>query len=324
MKERATPSDQKDVRAASELAGRLVQAISRAYLGRRETLDLVVACLLAQGHLLLEDVPGVGKTTLAQALAAAMEATFRRIQFTSDLLPADVLGVTVYDQRESRFRFVPGPVFANVVLADEINRASPRTQSALLEAMNEGQVSVDEETHPLPRPFFVVATQNPVEHFGTFPLPDSQMDRFAIRLALGYPDREQERRLVAAPNPEGEVAAVQSVVSVQEVREAQRAVYAIHVEDSLVSYVLDVVAATRDHPKLELGVSPRGARTWLHVARALAAVRGRTWCTPDDLRDTAGPALAHRLIPIQGVDESARARARDVLDEVLESVPVPT
>ncbi len=310
---------------ATELAQRLTGAIAQAYLGRRETLDLVVACLLAGGHLLVEDIPGVGKTTLARALAAAMEASFRRIQFTSDLMPADLLGVSVFDQTKARFRFLPGPIFTNVLLADEINRASPRTQSALLEAMNEGQVTVDEATHPLPKPFFVVATQNPAEHFGTFPLPDSQKDRFAVCLRLGYPSREQERRLVAAPHPEGEVSRVETVATAEQVLAAQKAVYGVHAAEELVDYVLDLVEASRRSADLELGVSPRGARTWLHVARALALVRGRSWCTPDDLRDTAHPVLAHRIQLAHTPDVgSATQAAHGVLDRLLDTVSVPS
>ncbi len=293
--------------------------------GKAQVVRHLLAALFARGHVLVEDVPGVGKTTLARALAKAVGGSFRRIQFTSDLLPSDILGVSVYDQQASRFEFKPGPIFANVVLADEINRSSPRTQSALMEVLNEGQVTVDNETHPSPEPFMVIATQNPVEHFGTYPLPESQMDRFLLRVVVGYPSAEHERQVVADRGGDATLAGLEPVVTLDEIRAAQLKVDAVRVDEVLLDYAMNVVAETRGSPFLTLGVSPRGAIGWFRAAQAWALIDGREHCVPDDFKDLASSALAHRVV-LAGHQESL-ARSRDeaerVLAEILERVVVP-
>jgi MoxR-like ATPase len=272
---------------------------------------------------LLEDVPGVGKTTLAQALARSLDLEFHRIQFTSDTLPSDIIGISVYRQDRSEFEFMPGPLFSNVVLADEINRAAPRTQSALLEAMSEHAVTVEKTRHRLIEPFFVVATQNPVESTGTYPLPESQLDRFLMRLSMGYPARDEERELLRAGGAEPELEQLEPVVDAGEVIEMQNLVSEVHVSGVLLDYLLEVVEATRSHPALALGVSTRGCLAW---AQALALVRGRAFVLPDDLQDTAETVLAHRLLhadPLVG-DGWERSRSeRAVIRAVLESITVP-
>lgn len=289
--------------------------------GKREVIDLAFAAVLSQGHLLLEDVPGTGKTTLARALAASMAGTFARVQFTPDLLPADITGTSVFDNRSQDFSFRPGPVFANVVLADEINRASPKTQSALLEVMAERQVTVDGRSLPVPSPFLVLATQNPQDHDGTYPLPMAQLDRFALRLSVGYPDHDDELDLLTGgPALVGEVA---PVVSAAQVAGAIRAVEAVSVSRALASYVLDIVAATRTRVDLRVGASPRAGLTLLRAARAVAACQGRDFVTPVDVKRLAEPVLAHRLV----VAPSAQARGLDgsaVVRALLDAVPLPT
>ncbi len=315
---------QRGIDEASELTAKIRQEVAKAFVGSLRVMDLTLSCLLARGHLLIEDVPGVGKTTLAMALAKAIGGGFRRIQFTSDLMPSDVIGVSVYDQGQGSFRFLNGPVFTNVLLADEINRASPRTQSALLEAMSEGQVTVDNETHHLPRPFFVVATQNPHEHFGTYPLPDSQMDRFALRLDLGYPTKEDELRIILGEQAADNLDRLEAVAATDAVIEAQRQVGSVHVDDSLTGYLLDIVDRTRHHPDILLGVSPRGARIWFQIARAHALVQGRSFCVPDDFKTTAQPVLAHRLIVgLENAGGRSSGAAQAVLHRILEETPVP-
>ncbi|MCD6498349.1 MAG: AAA family ATPase [Deltaproteobacteria bacterium] len=315
-----TPSIADAIRVVAALR----QGVTRAFLGKSDVLDLALSCLLARGHLLIEDVPGVGKTTLAQALARSMGGTFRRIQFTADLMPSDVLGVSVYDQ-QSDFVFRPGPIFANVVLADEVNRASPRTQSALLEAMNEGQVTVDNDTMRLEHPFFVVATQNPVEHFGTYPLPDSQMDRFTIRTKIGYPTHEQEQQILTSHQDRNPSARLTAVTDPLQVAMAQDAVVTIHADESLQQYVLAIVDATRRSNRVAVGVSTRGAKAWYQVAKAHALVVGRDFCTPDDFKQTAMAALAHRLVVATTYEtlSETRKEAQTILADILEDVPVP-
>jgi MoxR-like ATPase len=305
---------------------KLHSSIVRVIRGKAEIVDALIAALLARGHVLLEDVPGVGKTTLAQALARSLDLEFHRIQFTSDTLPSDIIGISVYRQNQGEFEFLPGPLFANVVLADEINRAAPRTQSALLEAMSEHSVTVEKTRHRLAEPFFVVATQNPVESTGTYPLPESQLDRFLIRLSMGYPGREEELELLRTGGTEPELEQLEPVLDGREVMEMQDLVKEVHISDELLEYLLEVVEATRDHQGLALGVSTRGCLSWQRSSQALALVRGRAFVIPDDLQDTAEAVLAHRLLhadPLVG-DGWERSRSeRAVIRSILEKIPVP-
>jgi MoxR-like ATPase len=305
---------------------RVEENVAQVIRGKPEAIRLALTTLLAKGHLLLEDVPGVGKTTLARALARSLGGTFRRIQFTSDLLPSDILGVSIYDQERNRFDFRPGPIFANVVLADEINRTTPRTQSSLLEAMSEGQVTVDTHTHVLDAPFLVIATQNPQEHFGTYPLPESQMDRFLLRIRLGYPAREDERRLLSERGGNDLVEDLRPVTDAESVRALQAMVDGVRVEERLVDYALRVVEESRRSALLSLGVSTRGGISWYRAAQAFALVSGRDYCIPDDFKSLATPALAHRVVLTSQQDSLGRAReeAERALAEILERVPVPT
>jgi MoxR-like ATPase len=305
---------------ALALIQRLEASVSRALVGKPEVIRLAVIGLLARGHLLIEDVPGVGKTTLAAALARSIGGAFQRIQFTSDMLPSDILGVTVYQAERGDFVFKPGPLFANVVLADEINRTTPKTQSSLLEAMNEAQVSLDHSTYPLPRPFMVLATQNPLEYEGTHVLPESQLDRFLLRIRIGYPSPDDERAILRG----GGAAAAESLAPVldpAEVLELQEQVDGVRAEDAVLDYLMAVVAATRASPRLRLGVSPRGALALLRAARARAVADGRDFVVPDDLKTLAVPALAHRVLLRGG--GGAELDADAVIRALVESVPVP-
>jgi MoxR-like ATPase len=304
--------------------GRLHDNVTRALVGKPEVVRLAIVALLARGHLLIEDVPGVGKTTLAQAMARSLGLSFRRIQFTSDLLPSDILGVSVFDPRRAEFEFKPGPIFANIILADEINRTTPKTQSSLLEAMNEAQVSLDHHTHPLPQPFMVLATQNPLEYQGTHPLPESQMDRFLLRIRIGYPDEAHERSILRG-DPGLGLDGLAPVLDAETVLGLQRQVETVRVEESLLGYVMAVVRATRAHGRLTLGVSPRGALALVRAARARALVEGRAYCVPDDVKQLAVPTLAHRVIPRSHWDHSVdRPEDPDeVIREILAETPVP-
>jgi len=341
------------VEAVQEAAQRLCDNVERVLVGKRAAIELAVVALLCEGHVLIEDVPGTGKTTLARALAQSLGGTFRRLQCTPDLLPSDVTGVSVFDQRTGAFEFRPGPVFANVLMADEINRATPRTQSAVLEAMQERQVSVDGVTHPLPRPFTVIATQNPVELEGTFPLPEAQLDRFLLRLSLGYPDARDERLMLqraralatpatdrntgtpASPGSAGGVSArgetppatsaqqsLPAVITPEQALALHAACRQVHVEGAVEEYVVAVARATREDADVRLGASPRATLDLYHAAQAWAAMQGRAFVTPDDVKRLAAPVLAHRLV--LGMEARLRGRAAaDVIAALLDRLPVP-
>ncbi len=299
--------------------GRLIENVERVIKGKAAAVCRAVICLMARGHLLIEDVPGVGKTTLASALARSIGCSFQRIQFTSDLLPSDLIGVSVYRPETQEFVFKEGPLFHQLVLADEINRTSPRTQSALLEAMNEGQISVDHHTHRLPRPFMVLATQNPREYHGTFPLPESQLDRFLMRISIGYPDAESERDILVSS---ASSAALDPVLSAAEVCAAQDAVESVRVDPALVGYILDIVAATRQSAAVALGASPRAAKALYRAAQSAALVEGSSYVRPDHIKELAVPVLAHRL-QLRGAEISELDREESVLAAILEGVRVP-
>jgi MoxR-like ATPase len=301
---------------------RLEANLSRALVGKAEVVRLAVVGLLARGHLLIEDVPGVGKTTLAAALARSIGAGFQRIQFTSDMLPSDLLGVAVYEPDKHEFVFKPGPIFTNIILADEINRTTPKTQSSLLEAMNEAQVSLDHTTHSLPRPFMVLATQNPREHAGTFPLPESQLDRFLLRIRIGYPSQADERTILrGAGTPV--VETLETVLDASDVVELQDAAERVRADESVLDYVLAIVTATRRSRLLSLGVSPRGSLALLRAARAHALADGRDYLVPDDVKRLAVPALAHRVLLAGQVADAAGTGAEAVVRAIVEDVPVP-
>ena len=311
---------------AARVAKALEANVARALRGKQEAIELSLAALAASGHLLLEDVPGVGKTTLAHALARSLDLSFSRIQFTNDLLPGDITGVSVFDQRTSQFVFKPGPLFAQLVLADEINRTTPRTQSCLLEAMAEGQVSVDGAARELPTPFLVLATQNPHEHAGTYPLPESQLDRFLLRLPLGYPAHAVERELLLGGGTDDELERLEPVASAQDVRRLQLGVEEVRVADEIADYVLALVAATRSSPLLSLGVSTRGALSLLRVAKARALLRGRGYVEPDDVKELCVPCLAHRVVlagRAAAAGEVERHAAERVIRDLTEQVPAP-
>jgi len=300
----------------------VVDNVGRVIHGKDHVTELVLLALLAGGHVLVEDVPGVGKTSLAKALAASIDGTFGRIQFTPDMLPSDVVGVSIYDRSTGRFEFRPGPVFANIVLADEINRASPKTQSALLESMAEGQVTVAGETYPLEPPFLVLATQNPAEHEGAYPLPDSQLDRFLLRVSVGYPSGEAEARMLDSDGSDEALASLRPVLSAADVVTMAAAVRRVHVADPLRGYLVDLAAASRGHARLALGMSPRATLSLQRVAQARALVSGRDYVVPDDIKALAPPTLAHRLQLASDAAISGTSRTR-VVHELLERVPVP-
>ena len=305
-----------------ETAALVQQNVQKVIVGKSEVIELGLVAVLCEGHILIEDVPGIGKTTLARALARSLGCTFRRIQFTPDLLPSDVTGISFFNQKIQEFVFRPGPVMSQVVLADEINRATPRTQSALLEAMQEQQITVDGETHPLPRPFLVIATQNPIELEGTFPLPEAQIDRFLLRLSLGYPTEEEEHAMLLRFERDDPLEALGSVTTPQALRALQQRVRETRIEESVRGYVVDIVRATREHPDIELGVSPRGTLALYRCAQALAAIRGRDYVLPDDVKVLAPNVLTHRIM----ISPTTRLRGRavtEILFDVIEGVPVP-
>lgn len=309
--------------AAASKLGELEAALSVSIRGKAEVIRLSLACLLARGHLLIEDVPGVGKTTLAQALARAVRCGFHRLQFTSDMLPSDVLGVTVYNTHTREFEFKPGPIFTSFILADEINRATPKTQSALLEAMNERQVTIDGRSMPLTEPFMVIATQNPVEHHGTYPLPESQLDRFLMRIRIGYPDPASEREILR--NAPSGPTLPDPVLTGAEVVEYQDLACRVTVDDAIVDYLMAIVERTRAHDALSLGVSPRGAQSLYRAVQALALIEGRDYAIPDDVKRLAVPIFAHRVVVNTRVALSQRATdvADRILQEILTEIEVP-
>ena len=312
------------IRRSLDKIAELQANVEKVIRGKSEVVQFCIAALLAKGHILLEDVPGVGKTTLAHALARSMALSFQRIQFTSDLLPADIVGVTIYNQEDQEFEFVSGPIFTNVLLADEINRATPKSQSALLEAMSEGIITIEKRRLPLPDPFLVIATQNPVEHVGTYPLPESQLDRFLMRITIGYPSASDEKELLRAGGAQDALEHLEPVVDEADVRELQEQVAEIHVNESLVDYLMTVVQTTRTHPEVALGVSTRGALTWFKACQALAMVNGRDYVIPDDVKRLAAPVLSHRILM-----KDRRAMRGDASPEgkfiqrIVSEIPVP-
>jgi MoxR-like ATPase len=311
--------------AVSHRATQLENALRKVIRGKDDILRLAVVSLIARGHLLIEGVPGVGKTTLGQALARALDCTFQRVQFTSDMLPSDVLGISIYSAVEQQFEFKRGPVFTNVLLADEINRTTPKTQSALLEAMNESQVTVDAHSYPLPQPFLVIATQNPVEHHGTYPLPESQLDRFLMRVRMGYPDSNAEREILRSDAGTSKLEALQPVLNGADVLEMQHAVTQVRVDESLVSYALSIVRKTRESEQFSLGVSPRGSQMLYRAAQAMAFLEGRSFCTPEDFKPLVVPVFAHRVV-VNGLYSSTQKKseqAEQAIREILDSTPVP-
>jgi MoxR-like ATPase len=301
----------------------IIGNVRQVIQGKDDVVALALVCLLAEGHLLVEDVPGVGKTSLAKALAISIDARYGRIQFTPDLLPADVVGVSVWSRGAERFEFRPGPVFTNVLVADEINRASPKTQAALLESMAEGQVTVDNHTHTLAAPFLVMATQNPVEHEGTFPLPESQLDRFLMRISVGYPDKDAELLMLDTHGERDAIGDLRPVVQSDDIVAVQAAARAVHVAPSLRAYLVDIAEATRSHPRILLPVSPRATLALLRASRARAAAAGRAYVVPDDIKVLVEPVLAHRLL-VTPEAQLAGIRATDALGEAVRSVPVPS
>jgi MoxR-like ATPase len=308
--------------SVQQISSSVITNVERVIVGKGREVHLVLVALLCRGHVLIEDVPGVGKTVLAKAIARSIGCTFKRIQFTPDLLPSDVTGVSVFNQGLATFEYRPGPIVAQIVLADEINRATPKTQSALLEAMEESQITVDGVTHTLPQPFVVLATENPIEYEGTFPLPEAQLDRFLVRLSLGYPGRNSEIDILNRQQYVHPLDELEQVVSVEELTEAQTAIKQVHVDGLIKEYIVDLVEATRRHDDVYLGASPRGSLALYNTARAWAALQGRDFVIPDDVKDLAEPTLAHRMI----VSPAARMKgidSRAVVRELLAAVPVP-
>jgi len=303
----------------------LENALRTVIRGKDEVVRLALVAIFARGHLLIEGVPGVGKTTLAQALARSLDCTFQRVQFTSDMLPSDVLGISIYSAMEQKFEFRHGPIFTNILLADEINRTTPKTQSALLEAMNEGQVTVDGHAYPLPQPFLVIATQNPVEHHGTYPLPESQMDRFLMRVRMGYPEGDSERAILRSQAGAARLDEIRPLLSAADVLAIQQEVTRVQVDESLVSYTLEMVKRTRESEYLSLGVSPRGALMLFRAAQALAYVEGRNFCTPEDFKPLVVPVFAHRVVvnALYSSTLKKTEQAEQVLKEIVDTVAVP-
>jgi MoxR-like ATPase len=296
--------------------------MSKAIIGKENVTKKIIVCVLCNGHILLEDVPGVGKTTMVYSLAKSLDMSFNRIQFTPDLLPSDVTGISIYNQKNGEFEFKSGPIFNNIILADEINRTSPKTQSSLLEAMQEGKVTVDGNTYLLPRPFIVLATQNPIEYEGTFPLPEAQLDRFMMRLSIGYPDRMSEKMIIRRYKGENPLDYVKSVLTVEDILEMQEEIENIYVDESIENYIIDIITRTRDDENIALGVSPRGSISLYKAAKGLAYINKRKYVIPDDVKEMTIPVLSHRII----MKPESRIRAVDevsVLNNILARAPVP-
>lgn len=307
----------------THMVNQVIDEVEKAIIGKRDTIVLVMTSIMCGGHVLLEDVPGVGKTTLAKSLAKALGCSFKRIQFTPDLLPSDITGTAIYNQKNSEFEFRPGPVFAQFVLADEINRATPKTQSSLLECMEECQITADGVTYELPSPFFVIATENNIEYHGTYPLPEAQLDRFMMRLSIGYPALAQESQILDSQLVEHPLSLVRTVLSAESIVELQSAAKDVFLETTLRDYIVNIVSATRNHPMVFLGASPRGSLSLSHASRSYAAIMGRDFVLPDDIKRLAQPVLAHRLV----LKPEARIRnitASNVVNEIINSVTVPT
>ena len=308
--------------SARELAQKIIENIEKVIVGKSRAVELGVIALMCEGHALIEDVPGVGKTMLARSIARSVGASFKRIQFTPDLLPTDVTGVSIYNQQSGEFEFREGPIIAQMVLADEVNRATPKTQSAMLEAMDERQVTVEGVTHSVPSPFMVLATQNPVEYEGTFPLPEAQLDRFILTISLGYPTIEEELEIIERQQMAHPIESLESVATAQEVIDLQRAIRAIYVDDLVKEYIVNMTGATRSHPDISLGASPRASLAMYRGGQAIALIRGRDFVLPDDVKDLAPPMLSHRMI----VSPAARMRgvsSSEVVETILEQTPVP-
>jgi len=312
---------------AAHRASQLEAALRKVIRGKDDVVRLALVSILARGHLLIEGVPGVGKTTLGQALARAIDCSFQRVQFTSDMLPSDVIGISIYSAMEQQFEFKRGPLFTNILLADEINRTTPKTQSALLEAMNEGQVTVDAHSYSLPQPFLVIATQNPVEHHGTYPLPESQLDRFLMRVRMGYPDSSAEREILRSEAGAAQLDVMEPVLNGADIMEMQEAVTQVRVDESLVSYALSIVRRTRESEHFTLGVSPRGSQMLYRAAQAMAFLDGRSFCTTEDFKPLAVPVFAHRVV-VNGASSSSSLKkfeqADRMISEIVDSIPVPT
>jgi MoxR-like ATPase len=304
-------------------AKKIIANVERAIIGKRQQIVLALAAWFSEGHVLLEDVPGVAKTMLARAMAKSVGCVLKRVQCTPDLLPTDVTGASIFNQKTAEFEFRPGPIFAQIVLADEINRATPRTQAALLEAMAEGRVTVDGVTHDLKPPFLVIATQNPVDHEGTFPLPEAQLDRFLLRFTLGYPSMDEELKMLDVLQQGNPVAGLPTVVSAEELLACQRAVRDVHVDEKVRRYILEIINRTRQHEDLSLGGSPRASIALFRTSQAMAAIRGRNFVQPDDVKRIAGPALTHRLM-VRPESRLRKVTAASVVEEILNLVPVPT
>jgi MoxR-like ATPase len=308
--------------AINEFAQQVAANVEKVIVGKRQAVDLLLVALLCRGHVLLEDVPGTGKTVLAKSIARSIGCSFKRIQFTPDLLPSDVTGISIFNQQSREFEFRPGPVIAQIVLADEINRATPKTQSALLEAMEERQITVDGTTYPLPSPFIVLATQNPIEYEGTFPLPEAQLDRFLLRLNLGYPERNDEIAILKRQRQAHPFDSLPTIASVEDLLRYQEAIKEVYIDDLVEEYIVALVTATRHHADVYLGASTRGSLALYRTAQAWAALQGRDYVTPDDVKHLASAVLGHRMI----VNPAARIRnvnARAIIDEILNAVPVP-
>ncbi len=306
----------------SDKISSLQKNLEKIIKGKPDVIKQAITALIARGHLLIEDVPGIGKTTLAHGLAMSINCSFQRIQFTSDLLPSDIIGVTIYNQERHVFEFKPGPIFAHIILADEINRTTPKTQSSLLEAMSDRQVSVDKITHPLPEPFMVIATQNPMEYEGTYPLPESQMDRFMMRIRIGYPDAKAEKEILLSTSSLTQPQRIAPALSTEEVIYLQTLVDKIKVDDDLVNYILSIADATRKSLKLRLGVSPRGAMMLYRAAQAFALVEGRTYCVPDDIKKLSISVFSHRVLASQDM-EGETENAEDIIQEIVDGIEVP-